>query len=75
MTVEPTEGKEEEEMNYQMHFDPYLIEHLNHRQEELLQVVETLRLQEQLRKNRKARGSSRLAALVKRGRLLVELAQ
>jgi hypothetical protein len=62
-------------MNYQMHFDPYLIEHLNHRQEELLQVVATLRLQEQLRKNRKARGSSRLAALVKRGRLLVELAQ
>jgi hypothetical protein len=62
-------------MNYQMHFDPYLIEHLNHRQEELLQEVEALRLQEQLRKNRKARGSSRLAALVERGRLLVELAQ
>jgi hypothetical protein len=35
---------------------------------------EALRLQEQLRKNRKARGSSRLAALVKRGRLLVEVA-
>jgi hypothetical protein len=62
-------------MNYQMHFDPYLIEHLNHRQEELLQEVEALRLQEQLRKNLKARGSSRLAALVERGRLLVELAQ
>jgi hypothetical protein len=62
-------------MNYQMHFDPYLIEHLKERHEELLQEKEALRFQEQLRKNRKARGSSRLAALVKRGRLLVEIAQ
>ena len=45
-----------------MHFDPYLIEHLNHRQEELLQEVEALRLQEQLRKNRKARGALRSVA-------------
>jgi hypothetical protein len=28
MTVKPTEGKEEEEMNYQMHFDPYPMERL-----------------------------------------------
>ena len=35
---------------------------------------EVLCLQAQLCKNRKARGSSRLAALVKRGRLLVEVA-
>ena len=32
-------------MNYQMHFDPYLIEHLKQRDEELLQEMEALRLQ------------------------------
>jgi hypothetical protein len=62
-------------MNYQMHFDPYLIERLKERHEEVLQEMEAQHLQEQLRKNRKARGSSRLAALVKRGGLLFDLAQ
>jgi hypothetical protein len=52
MTVEPTEGKEEEEMNYQMHFDPYLMEHLKQRDDELLQEMEALRLEERLRENR-----------------------
>jgi hypothetical protein len=44
--------KEDEEMNYQMHFDPYLIEHLNQRHEELLQQMEVLRLEERLREKR-----------------------
>lgn len=39
-------------MNYQMHFDPYLIEHLNQRHEELLQQMEVLRLEERLREKR-----------------------
>jgi hypothetical protein len=39
-------------MNYQMHFDPYQIEHLNQRHEELLQQMEVLRLEERLRENR-----------------------
>jgi hypothetical protein len=38
-------------------------------------VVASLRPQEQLRKNRKVRGSSRLFALVKRGGLLVGTAR
>ena len=53
-------------MNYQMHFDPYLIEHLNHRHEELLQEMEGLHLEERLREDR-ASSSSRLVALAKRG--------
>jgi hypothetical protein len=44
--------KEDEEMNYQMHFDPYRIEHLNQRHKELLQQMEVLRLEERLRENR-----------------------
>jgi predicted dithiol-disulfide oxidoreductase (DUF899 family) len=64
-----------EEMNYQMHFDPYMREHLNQRDEELLREVEALRLEERLRKNRKVLPGSRLAALVKRGRLLVSKAR
>jgi hypothetical protein len=57
-------------MNYEMHFDPYLMEHHKQREEELLREMHSLRLQEQLRKNRKVRSSSRLAALAKRGRFL-----
>jgi hypothetical protein len=64
-----------EEMNYQMHLDPYMREHLNQRDEELLREVEALRLEERLRKNRKVLPGSRLAALVKRGRLLVSKAR
>jgi len=60
-----------EEMNYQMHFGPYMREHLKQRDEDLLREVEALRLEERLRKNRKVLRGSRLAALVKRGRLLV----
>jgi hypothetical protein len=44
--------KEDEEMNYQMHFDPYHTEHLNQRHEELMQHMEVLRLEERLRENR-----------------------
>jgi hypothetical protein len=44
--------KEDEEMNYQMHFDPYQTEHLNQRHKELLQQMEVLRLEERLRENR-----------------------
>jgi hypothetical protein len=41
-------------MNYQMHFDPYLTEHLKQqREEDLVQQVEMLALQRRLRKNRK----------------------
>jgi hypothetical protein len=47
-------------MNYQMYLDPYLIEHLNHRHEELLQEMERLR-------EDRAASSSRLVALAKRG--------
>jgi hypothetical protein len=43
--------KEDEEMNYQMHFDPYQTEHLNQRHEELMQHMEVLRLEERLREN------------------------
>ena len=53
-------------MNYQMHFDPYLIEHLNQRSEELLEEMEGLRLQERLREDRQSSGS-RLVALARRG--------
>ncbi len=54
-------------MNYQMHFDPYLIEHLNHRHEELLQEMETLRLEKRLQENRRGQ-ASRLTALIRRAR-------
>jgi hypothetical protein len=56
-----------EEMNYQMHFDPYMREHLKQREEELLREVEALRLEERLRKNRKLLRGSRLATLISRG--------
>ena len=65
-----TEGEEEEEMNYQMHFDPYLSEHLNHRHHELLQEMEGLRLEKQLRQNRRGQ-ASRLTALVWRARCFI----
>jgi hypothetical protein len=58
-------------MNYQMHFDPYLIKHLKQRDDVLLQEAEALRQGNRVRKNRKPRGSSRLAALIKGGRLRV----
>jgi hypothetical protein len=34
------EGKEDEQMTYQMHFDPYLIEHLMQRREEMLKEAQ-----------------------------------
>jgi hypothetical protein len=52
-------------MNYQMHFDPYLIEHLYHRHEELLQEMEVLRLKKRLRQNRRGQ-ASRFTALLRR---------
>jgi hypothetical protein len=68
LTVEPRVGKEKEEMNHYIDFNPYLIrEHNQHIHTE----VNSMRLQEQLRKNRTVRRPSRLFALVKRGRLLV----
>jgi hypothetical protein len=39
-------------MNYQMHFDPYRIEHLRQHNEYLLQEMEALRLEERLREKR-----------------------
>ena len=55
-------------MNRYIDFDPYLIREQN---QQIHTEVNWLRLQEQLRKNRKVRRSSRPFALVKRGSLLV----
>jgi len=68
LTVEPRVGKEKEEMNRYIDFDPYLIREQN---QQIHTEVNWLRLQEQLRKNRKVRRSSRPFALVKCGSLLV----
>jgi hypothetical protein len=57
-------------MNYQMHFDPYLSEHLNHRHHELLQEMEVLRLEKRLRQNRKGQ-ASQFTALVWRARCFI----
>jgi hypothetical protein len=57
--------KEDEEMNYQMHFDPYQTEHLNQRHKELLQQMEVLRLEERLRENRGGY-AARFTALIRR---------
>jgi len=51
-------------MNYQMHFDPYRVEHLRHH-EDLLQEMEALRLEERLRENREGY-PSRFTALIRR---------
>ena len=55
-------------MNHYIEFNPYLIREHN---QQIHTEVDSLRLQEQLRKNRKARSSSRLFVLVECGRLLV----
>jgi hypothetical protein len=55
-------------MNHFITFDPYVIEEHD---QQIHTEVNAVRLQGQLRKNRKIRGLSRLFALVKRGRLLV----
>jgi hypothetical protein len=55
-------------MNHYIDFNPYLITEQN---QQTHTEVNSLRLKEQLRKKRKVRSSSRLFALVKRGRLLV----
>jgi hypothetical protein len=68
LTVESREGKEKEEMNHYIDFNPYLIREQN---QQTHTEVNSLRLKEQLRKKRKVRSCSRLFALVKRGRLLV----
>jgi hypothetical protein len=57
--------KEDEEMNYQMHFDPYQTEHLTQRHKELLQHMEVLRLEERLRENRGGY-AARFTALIRR---------
>jgi hypothetical protein len=67
LMVEPTEREQDEEMNYQMHFEPYLIEHVNHRREELLQEMEVLSLEKRLRESRRGQ-ASRLTALVRMAR-------
>ena len=55
-------------MDHIINFDPYVIgEH----DQQIHTEVNAVRLQGQLRKNRKVCRSSRLFALVKRGRLLV----
>ena len=55
-------------MNHYIEFNPYLIREHN---QQIHTEVNSLRLQEHLRKNRKVRSSSRLFALVEYGRLLV----
>ena len=52
-------------MIFQMHFEPYLVEHVNQRHEELLQELEALRLKKRLRENRRGQ-ASRLIALFRR---------
>jgi hypothetical protein len=52
-------------MNYQMHFDPYQIEHLKQRHEELLQEMQALRLEERMREKRTGY-AWRFAALIPR---------
>ena len=52
-------------MNHFIDFDPYTIGQHNL---QMRTEIDSLRLQEQLRKNHKLRRSSRLFALVKRGR-------
>ena len=56
-------------MNYQMHFDPYLIEHLNHRHQQLLQEMEAIHLNKQSRENR--RGWASLFTLLRRARCFI----
>jgi len=53
-------------MNYQMHFDPYLIEHFKGREEELLREAEALHLKERLREDREPL-DPRSVALARRG--------
>jgi hypothetical protein len=55
-------------MNHYIDFNPYRIREHN---QQIHTEVNSLRLQEQQRKNRKVRSSSRLFALVKCGRLKV----
>ena len=58
--------EKEEEMNY-MDFDPRVIRERN---EQMRSEIESLRLEERLRKERDPRGSW-LGLLIKRGRLLI----
>jgi len=53
-------------MNHFIDFDPYTIGQHNR---QMRTEIDSLRLQEQLRKNPKVRRSSRLFALIKRGRI------
>jgi hypothetical protein len=55
--------REETRMNHYMDFDPYFIRERN---EQMLREVNSLRLEERLRKDRGSSGS-RLSALAKRG--------
>ena len=65
VTTEPTEGKEEQDMNY-MDFDPCVIRERNR---QMQREVRLLRLEERLRAERGSSGSrfARFAALAKRG--------
>jgi hypothetical protein len=47
--------REAEEMNYQMHFDPYLIEQLMQRREELLREAQRRSLAKQAKEDRGTR--------------------
>jgi hypothetical protein len=58
-----TERQEEEEMNHYMDFDPYLIRERN---QQVQRDVHALRLEEQLREERRSSGS-RFVSLAKRG--------
>ena len=66
VTIETKEAKEEQGMNH-MDFDPQVIRERNG---QMRSEIESLRLEERLRKERDPRGS-RLGVLVKRARLLI----
>jgi hypothetical protein len=61
--VSSQEVKEGQDMNHYMDFDPHLIRERN---EQMLREVNSLRLQERLRKNRQS-SDSRFSAVAKRG--------
>ena len=55
-----TEGKEEEQMNHYMDFDPYVIRERN---QQMQRELDSLRLQQRLREARGSSSASRFVAL------------
>ncbi len=65
VTVEPREGKEGQEMNNFMDFDPYPI--IKERNERTRREVQALHLGERLREARGSSSGTRFVALARRG--------